>query len=65
MNAPNTALGCGLIFLGIIFSILGIGHLIYFVAFVMALAKIHWIAFPIAIVLLGYGACVLLAVQSK
>lgn len=65
MQANNAALGCCLIFLGIIFSILAIGHLIYYVCFVIQLSKAHWIVIPIGIVMLGYQACVLLAMQSK
>ena len=65
MNAPNAALGCVLIFLAIIFVSLTIGHLIYFVAVILELAKTHWIAFPLGIIGLGYVACAMLATQSK
>ena len=65
MNAPNAALGCVLVFLGIIFSLLAIGHLIYFVAVILELAKRHWIAFPLGIIGIGYVACTMLAAQPK
>jgi hypothetical protein len=65
MNAPNAALGCVLVFLAIIFVSLTIGHLFYFVAVILELAKNHWIAFPLGIIGLGYAACVMLAAQSK
>ena len=65
MNASNAALGCVLVFLGIIFASLAIGHLIYFVAVILELAKTHWIAFPLGIIVIGYAACVMLAAQPK
>ena len=65
MNAPNAALGCVLVFLGIIFFSITIGYLIYFAAVILELAKTHWIAFPLGIFGLGYVACVLLAAQPK
>lgn len=65
MNAPNAALGCVLVFLAIIFVSLTIGHLFYFVAVILELAKTHWIVFPAGIIGLGYVACVMLAAQPK
>ncbi len=67
MNAPtpNAALGCVLVFLAIIFVSLTIGHLFYFVAVILELAKTHWIAIPCGIIGIGYVACVLLATQQK
>ena len=64
-KANNTALGCLMIFLGGIFSLIAIGYLFYAVFFILELSKVHWIAIPCGIIGIGYAACSILAAQPK